>query len=240
MSIHNYLKESTIVREELFNLKLFYDLKKAAAEREYHLKIFQSSVDIEGFDIILDDNQKNGRYQIKTRFNAKTRVIRGIHSVMLLPNKGIADLIRFDNGLCPTVDNGIIFIDIKYLEHDNEPFVQYYYTDFYIILMIAKGLFELNENTIRQANALLDKLITIKRRNYRIDIPIKMFLKLRDASSLLAISGFDCDKNKTLQYYFMKVYGKENKSNDPISVIEETKLLYKNILRNTITGLLIE
>ena len=51
-----FLKDNTQIREDLLNLKLFFDLKEASAYSKVHLKIFRSDVDIDGFDIIIDDN----------------------------------------------------------------------------------------------------------------------------------------------------------------------------------------
>ncbi|MDY0144144.1 MAG: hypothetical protein RBR97_19865 [Bacteroidales bacterium] len=226
MSIQGYLKDFTTVREELFNHKLFYDLKMAAARREYHLKIFQSNVDIEGFDIMLDDNQKACRFQLKTRFNSQTRVLKNIHSVMLLPKRRNANLIRFDNGICPTLDNGVIFIDIKYLENDICPKVDYYYLDFYLLHSISEEFISSKLKYKCKAQAILEELLCSKRKNKRIKVPISLFIKLKDASSLLAICGFDSEENNTLQYFYMKIFAKEYEKYETFS--NENSVIYKN------------
>ena len=47
-----FLKNNTQIREDILNLKLFFDLKEASAYAKVHLKIFRSDVDIDGFDIM--------------------------------------------------------------------------------------------------------------------------------------------------------------------------------------------
>jgi hypothetical protein len=212
----------------------------AAAEREYHLKIFQSTVDIEGFDVMLDDNQQARRFQLKTRFNAKTRVLKDIHSVMLMPKRRNANLIRFENGMCPTLDNGLIFIDINYPTDTFIPDIQYFYLDFYILHSISKGIIPWKTHYIEKSKEILERLLISKRKNQRINIPISLFLKLKNASSLLAISGFDSMDKNTLQYFFMNVFAKEITEIDYVAANEEQKQIFKKNYIDIISGLVIK
>lgn len=204
MSSADFLKNNTTIREELFNYRLFYDLKRAATEREYHLKIFQSTVDFEGFDIVIDDNKKIGRYQIKSRLNANTPSWK-IHANILFPKRINAEIMGFDQGLCPTYDNGIILIDIVY--SDSEPKVTYLYTDFYVIKSIAKGLFDWKKShNEKRAKAILEELLLTKRKDKRITIPYGLFLELKNPVCLLTICGFDSSENKTISYLLMELF----------------------------------
>jgi hypothetical protein len=202
----NYLKTNSLVREELFNHRLFYDLKKAAAKREYHLKIFRTTVDFEGFDIVVDDNSKIGRYQIKTRLNSKVSSWQ-IHMGMLLPNKRNAELIRFDNGLCSHNDNGVILMDIKSNEQSGEDFkINYYYTDYYIIKSISAELIKRYKTTIKLANKIIEQLVLAKRMNSKIKINKSLFIQVKNPNSLLELCGFDCSENIQVQFLCMKLF----------------------------------
>jgi len=203
-----YLKDpaNSLVREELFNYRLFYDLKKAAIEREYHLKIFSATVDFEGYDIVIDDNNKIGRFQIKTRFEAKTSVWN-IQKGMLLPRQRNADLMRFDNGLCTENDNGVILIDIKSSLSKKEDYhVDYYYTDFYIIKSIATKLIPRSQIIIDNANHIIEQLVLTKNSNSKIKISKYLFVKIKNPSCLLAICGFDSLENKQIEALAMKLF----------------------------------
>lgn len=235
MNIHDYLKDSTLVREELFNYRLLYELKMAAAERLYHLKTFKSTVDIEGFDIMLDDNNKVCRLQLKSRYNASTRVLKEIHSVMLLPNRYDANLLRFNNGLCPSHDNGIVLIDVSHKPELQEPIVQYYYLDFYLLFAISKGLITWKKRQVQKADEILRIILTTKVKNERIKIPLGLMVKIRDTSSLLAICGLDSSKDVTHRRAFMKIFAKNtNRAIDNNGVIVACKNMYVNILSSLV------
>jgi hypothetical protein len=203
-----YLKDasSTLVREELFNFKLFYDLKIAAAKREYHLKIFSANVDFEGFDIVIDDDDKIGRYQIKTKLDSSTKIWE-IHKGILLPNNRNAELMRFDNGLCRYFDCGVILMDIRpSLNEDDNYQVDYYYTDYYIIKSIATRLIKRNKRTVVLAEKIIEQLVLTKKYNDRIMIRQSLFVKLKSPSALLSICGFDSIENKQIQYLSMRLF----------------------------------
>jgi len=239
--LDKYLKNNSnsLVREELFNYRLFYDLKKAAAEREYHLKIFAATVDFEGYDIIIDDGTKIGRYQIKTRFEARTPSWN-IHRGMLLPRKFNADIMNYDNGLCNQNDSGVILIDIKSnQERDIEYSLEYYYTDYYIIKAIAKKLIKRNKVTVNKANQILEKLILTKNLNTKISISKGLFVKVKNPSCLLAICGFDSKENIHIHHSLMKLF-ERNKIN--LTQIESNSNFsnYKNAFLHDIKKLIVQ
>lgn len=71
-----YLKENTQICEDILNQKLFFDLKEASALRKVHLKAFRSDVDVDGFDIIIDNNEDLLlKCQVKSRFDATTKYL---------------------------------------------------------------------------------------------------------------------------------------------------------------------
>ena len=82
--------------------------------------------------------------------------------------------------------------------------------------------------------------LTVKSKNNRINIPISLFLQLKDASSLLAISGFDSNDDNTLQYFFMKIFGKDIPYLKFNSMSEESKANLSKGLINILNNLIAE
>lgn len=230
-------KANSMVREELFNHRLSYDLKKAAAERAYHLKIFKTTVDFEGHDITIDDNNKIGRYQIKTRFEAKTSSWL-IQKAMLLPRQRNAELMRFGNGLCSQNDNGVILIDIKSpKDNTNDFIVDYFYTDYYIIKSIATSLISRPQKIESKAIEIIDQLALTKSTSSKIEVSKSLFVKVKNPSCLLTICGFDSSENKQIEFLMMKLF--EN-NRIYIQGIEEDSSFrkYKKALQNELNDLI--
>jgi hypothetical protein len=230
MNLHDYLKCNTLVREELLNYKLFYDLKLAAAERLYHLKIFESTVDVEGFDVMLDDNCKVCRFQLKSKYIASTRILKKIHSVMLLPNKYDANILKINNGLCPSQDNGLVLIDVR-VNRAEGTIIQYYYLDFYILFAIARGLFTDKKRNQDKAQKIINEVLDTKSRSSRIDIPISLMLKIKDSASLLAICGFDSTEDFTHRHSFMKIFNKTTETKEDWE-IDSFKKIYRDCINS--------
>lgn len=191
MSIVTFLKEAknTKVREELINHYLFYELKKVAASRGYHLKIYQAVVDIEGFDIIMDDDDTIRKFQLKTAL-VSTKKEWGIHKVMLSPRSDLFEEVRFLTPVgCPSIlDGGVILIRIA----DDFNF-QYFYTDVYILRAFELKLFALKTSkttTDTIANHLLDEVRTGGGLHDKVSVPHSMFLQIQSPEALLAIAGF--------------------------------------------------
>ena len=186
----DYLKHNSNVREELLHLRLSFELKKAAAEREYHLKIFRTNVDFEGFDLIFDDNRIIGKYQVKSRWNSTTSMLK-IHRSMLFPTKRDGERMRIGDGtMCSNTEKGVILIDVK--EIDNDIVLDYFYTDFYIIKGIGHGLIKKSKQAMTTAGKTMINLLGKRSRpNEKMLIGINLFVKMKNPNSLLAICGFD-------------------------------------------------
>ena len=234
----DYLKSNTIVREEIINLKLFHELKLAAAARHYHLKIFESNVDFEGFDVILDDNRLTGKYQIKTKWDSNVSSWH-IHRNMLFPRKVEATEMRLDNGaLCSNVEKGVILLDVKEQEVDFS--LDIYFTNFFIIRAVSHGFIKRPIPTRKKATEKLNELLgMVGRPNEKIRIGKGVFVKLKDAMSLLAICGFDNDKDVNPKQTLRKFY-KERKNIIPGIATDQ---LYNNtnqILREELDKILDE
>jgi len=225
MQNRDYLKANSTVREEVLNLKLFYELKKAAAEREYHLKIFEANIDFEGFDIIMDDNRLTGKYQIKTRWNS-TKSNWNIHRNMLFPTYREAEKMRIGDGLvCSNVEKGVILLDVK--EKEGELLFDYYFSNFYIIKAISHKLIKRSESIYNVAKTKMNELLgRAGRPNEIIKISKGLFVKVKNPMCLLAICGFDNTMNVHPKMRLFNIF-EENKIER--NNIEESELYKSNI-----------
>lgn len=181
-------KSNSIIREEVLNCKLFYDLHEAASKRKNYLKIYKPQIDIEGFDIIVEDNNDFARkIQLKTRLS-NTNSWK-IHRTLLLPGKYNSKDFGFDETLCPTNPGALILIDVSKTKGTDN--ITYYYTDINIISLIALGYINTN---YKIQNRALKFIYDLKDLNHKkISLPKSLTLKLKNADSIIILSGFFCD-----------------------------------------------
>ncbi len=201
--MNEFLKKNTQVREDILNLKLFFDLKEASAYSNVHLKIFKSDVDIDGFDIIIDDNDFSLiKCQLKSRFESKTQYF-DIHRIMLKPNLYIHESFDFiePNG-CPLDNRGVILIDGTIV--DNKIETRYYYLDVYLLRAMEIGIFKLRPNSKVKAGEILTSLRNADLKE-KIKVIHSLFLPLSDANSLLALMGFNAKKNINIKNYIGEI-----------------------------------
>lgn len=217
--MNKFLKTKTLVREDILNQKLIYELKEASALREIHLKTFRSDVDIDGFDIIFDNNEDwTLKCQIKSKFQATTNCF-DIHKIMLKPNLyNINDLGFFEPIGCPPDNRAVILIEAAIENKKLE--TKYFYLDVYILRAIELGVFKLKAQSKKKSKELLKELRYGKKKsNEKIKVLQSLFIPVKDAQALLGIMGFHSDYNVNLQFKIRQI----SKIANPIS---ENK--YKN------------
>lgn len=197
--MNKFLKNNTLVREDILNQKLIYELKEASALREIHLKIFRSDVDIDGFDIIFDNNETwTLKCQIKSKFESTTENF-DIHKIMLKPHLYNFDDMGFYEPIgCPPDNRAVIQIDATI--ENNKIISKYYYLDIYILRAIELGIFKLTSQSKKKSIELLKELRFGKKKpNEKIKVLQSLFIPVKDAQSLLAIMGFHSEQNVNLQ-----------------------------------------
>jgi len=203
--LKNYLKDNTQVREDILNQRLIFDLKEGSALRKIHLKAFRSDVDIDGFDIILDNNDDLLlKCQVKSRFDS-TRAYFDIHRIMLKPNFYVFDTFEFNEPLgCPSDNRGVIQIDGDVL--NNKITTKYYYLDIYLLRAMELGIFKLTTQSKPKAEETLNILRNDKgKSNDKIDVLQSLFFPLKDAQSLLAIMGFHSEHHGNLSHNILEI-----------------------------------
>lgn len=196
MSALRFLNKSSnsLIREELINYKLFYDLKVAAAHHQHFLKIYKPPVDIQGCDIIIEDNLDLSRkIQLKSRVNPKTNKWE-VHKSLLLPGMGQALDYGFPAVICPSTAGGFILIDVSGDTENMENVFSdglkfsYSYTDINILTMMANGHYQKTRNSQKDATLLIKELQEIKTK--RVTVKESLLIKLSSPKSILQVCGF--------------------------------------------------
>jgi len=109
-----YLKApaNSLIREEILNYKLFFDLKITAAKYKNFLKIYKPEVDIEAADIIVEDtNDLTRKIQLKSRVKSTVKSWK-IHKTIMLPGMYQSLDYGFDSTICPHFPGAFILIDV--------------------------------------------------------------------------------------------------------------------------------
>lgn len=200
-----FLKDNTQVREDILNQKLFFELKEASALRRIHLKAFRSDVDIDGFDIIIDNNDDLLlKCQVKSRFDANTPYF-DIHRIMLKPNNYLFEEFAFPepNG-CPFDNRGVIQIDGNV--ENNRIVTRYYYLDIYLLRAMELGIFKLTNQSKSMAEELLKDLrYGSGLSNDKIRVLQSLFFPVKDTQALLSIMGFHSEHNSNLSFNILEI-----------------------------------
>src|ERR1700723_1352614 len=139
---------NTVTREKIFQDKIMFDLKLAAARANVPLQIFTSDVDREGYDIVVDDADLERRFQLKTVLESATTATWYIYKRLLRPQMGHLGFEISPEGV--GIEGGVILIRVN--DGDDAAPVTYYYTDIYILTAVANGLLTAtNPNRANQA-----------------------------------------------------------------------------------------
>jgi hypothetical protein len=201
----DFLKDNTQVREDILNQKLFFELKEASALHGIHLKTFRSDVDIDGFDIILDNNDDLIlKCQVKSRFDSVTPNFE-FHRIMLKPNHFVFDDFEFSAPQgCPSDNRGVIQIDGDIAA--DKITSKYFYLDIYLLRAMEIGMFKLTNQSKRIAEQILNELrFGMGLSNSKINVNQSLFFPLKDTQALLAIMGFHSTFNSNLTYNIIQI-----------------------------------
>lgn len=182
-------KNST-VREAILKHRLIYDLKIAAALREYDLRVFEPDIDRDGYDLILDDGDDIRKLQVKSVFESETKKWAIRKRLLCLPRHLIEKFSFFPSPETEGYGGGFILIDAK--SHNNDISVDYWYTDFYMIFAMRQGLVKKSSDgpSNKQIDNFVNELFSnTETRNTKIDIGKSFLVKLKGKEELLALLG---------------------------------------------------
>ncbi|WP_152051768.1 hypothetical protein [Tautonia marina] len=195
MPLVEYLQESgnSHAREEIFNCRLLYDTKVAAAERGYHLRSYYSDVDHDGFDAILDDADRVVRLQLKTLLNtSKKKRWDDIKKYVLRPVPRNWERFGYEPAASPGVEGAVVLMQLTV--NGQNVSVQYNFTDIYIIAGIAQSIID-RHHTVRTASTNLLAAIGQGASNGQVAVSKEMFIPAATPGHLLSLMDLHSDTN---------------------------------------------
>lgn len=211
------LRSDAISTENIFKHKFLYDVSLAAARRGYSLGIYRSEMDVEGFDVILNDKDVMKPLQLKTVIG-KTGGW-SIHKSILRPSAVIAE--RHEGGATHTtvgIEGGIVLQKISIEKSDAQ--VEYFYTDYFILNLLYKRIILRNVRTYAAISRVLNEMREGKGSS-KITIPKGIFVKAKSADSLLTLCGLHSNVGNKVWAYHLKLL-EEGEKQIPKTVLENS------------------
>lgn len=229
-NLERFLREdlNSKTKEALINYRLFYELKLAAALAGYSLAIYQSDVDRDGFDVILDDFDTSRKIQLKTVMASSTTSSWDIHRSILRPHIDFADRLGFGEDTFGIGVQGAVIL-IVLTPKDGGINVSYFVTDVFIISAFR---FELIKKESANLSVALKKFFREIRggsANSRIAIPKSLFIEAKSINHLLALLGFHSIHSHMWQHHLLGIaddfFGKPRHPSTVDIPIEKLKLI---------------
>jgi len=183
--------ENTVTRERLLFHRFCFDMYLAAARRAYPLAVLSIEVDREGFDVVLDDGDRERRIQLKA-VDAKTASWKTTKR-FLRPEASLAQDLRFQ----PTIEGigvGGAIVVMQYDPDAPDLSIKYLFCDAHILSAMAEGWVPRpkprgrgrkpgSPHTAEQLLTLLNCGIGAE----HIEVPKGLFVEARGPEHLLAL-----------------------------------------------------
>ncbi len=188
--LRSFLKypANSTTKESLIGYRIFYDLKLMAALKGYDLRINTPDVDRDGFDIILDDKDREVKIQLKTVLDDSKTQCWSIHKTLLRPRSELCEKLGFEDSPSGTgIQGGIILVELSPKIDSLD--VTYYYTDILVItalrLLIVNKSPKIQEKTFRS----FYQEIAIGTSHDKINVRKSFFVKAKTPDHLLGLMG---------------------------------------------------
>ncbi|MES9970301.1 MAG: hypothetical protein ABW092_09720 [Candidatus Thiodiazotropha sp.] len=206
-------KKNFHARESIFMSRLSYDLKLAAAKRDYYLKTYFEDVDHDGFDVIFDDDDSIVKIQVKTLLDGSSDQDDTstnnweIHKCILRPQIHLLDKLGFESS--PEgegVGGGFIRMDLSVDDDDNVN-VRYHYTDLFVLLAYDLGILPYSRR-----KTLDEKLRDLQcgTSHEKIGIPKGLIVQAKSPEALLALMGIHSNESFSWRYLTLVLANHEN------------------------------
>lgn len=204
-TLSTYLKtaEATHAREELLMHRLLYDVKLAAARREYHLITYRSDVDHDGFDVILDDRQMLRKFQVKSVLG--NTAAWDIHKWLLRPEIYSADQFGFESSPTGIGQEGGVILMTGIEKPDGDLAISYGYTDLHILVAIELQLINRAPNSRKAVDRVMRDLRHDIEVSDRVEIPFGGFVIVRSVDALLALAGIHSVSTGQWRFNLMQI-----------------------------------
>lgn len=228
MDLESFLHSAhnSLTRENILRHRFLYDVKLAAAKRGYSLITYQSEVDNEGYDIILDDGDYRKPIQLKSIIKGARTQGWHIQKKMLRPTLEMAKAMNYDWGHQSTGDGGGIVLQ-EFVVHNKGLEVNYYYTDLFILLLFSECIIERLDRRTR--NILLGIVLHYSdgRGNEKIRVTKSMFVKAKSPEALLGLCGLHNTICGDWINYLIRILNKNIKAPKKIRIQEIPERILK-------------
>ena len=191
-------------REALLMNRFFFDIKLAAARRDYYLNSYFDDVDHDGFDVIFDDQDYIKKIQVKSVGISNTTQSWDIHKKLLRPSRYLLDKLGFESS--PEgegTEGGVVLIEYK--DNDGAFGVTYHYTDVFILLAFECEIVRRKDGRSQKA---VENCINELRRGFgteKVAVPIAAFVQSKDLDSLLSLMGLHCNAQSSWKHHVVQV-----------------------------------
>ena len=188
--LRSFLKEpaNTTARESLIGSRISYDLKLMAALRGYDLRIYTPDVDRDGFDIILDDKDREVKIQLKTVLDDSKTSSWKIHKTMLRPSYEFCEELGFECSPEGTgIQGGIILVELS--PGSDSLDVTYYYTDILVITALHRRIVNKSPKIQKKTFCSFYRKIMSGTSHDKINVPRSFFVKAKTPDHLLGLMG---------------------------------------------------
>ncbi len=188
--LRSFLKEAanSTARESLIGFRISYDLKLMAALKGYDLRIYTPDVDRDGFDIILDDKDREVKIQLKTVLDNSTTQRWPIHKTMLRPSYEFCEELGFECSPEGTgMQGGIILIELS--PGIDSLDVTYYYTDILVITALRLRIVNKSPKIQEKTFCSFYRKIMSGTSHDKINVPKSFFVKAKTPDHLLGLMG---------------------------------------------------
>lgn len=191
--LKSFLKadENTVTRERLLFHRFCFDMYLAAAKARYPLAVLSIEVDREGFDVVLDDGDRERRIQLKA-FDGDTKSWDSTKR-FLRPEGMLGQSLGFKTNI-EGIGVGGAFVVMGYDTNDPELQLRYLFCDAHILTAFAKGWVPRKQQKGRgkkagdpnTAEKYLDELNT-GIGSEGVSIPKGLFVEAKGPDELLAL-----------------------------------------------------
>lgn len=180
--------ENTHSREVLLRHLLVYDLRRAAACAGYDLHVFVPEVDHEGFDLVLNDGDTTARVQLKSTVDAPTTRYWKVQKGHFRSSPELCERLGFVPDLAGLGQGGgVIILDAR--TKDTALDVHYRYTDVWVLSAMYHQVIAADDQPKQPVLQKLWRELGDGRRRDTVNLPRSLFLRARDAETLLALIG---------------------------------------------------
>lgn len=219
---------NSTAREFLLMNRLVYDLMAAAAAMGYHLLVYKSQVDEDGFDLILDDRDVQRKIQVKSAIQPGGRKQWDIHKGVLKPEKSSARSFGFPLDPHGTgMGGGVVLLEVAPSAVDASMSITYGLVDIYVLAAIRLGIISLGQSKAQAAAvSLYDRIKGATRET--VVVTRGSFLRAQSAEHLLALLGLRSRMQANWHYLLTLVAEQEFTSGAatelpaPVEVLKES------------------